>query len=105
MGPKAQVPQLLDRTEALPQDMLSGSPAKVLSVQIYLRYTGSVSLTDVTLTFQVPAGFDLSQVSFTCLSRKASIQQPSLVPTYFLKRERLKQWRRIKHLPCVCRIA
>lgn len=62
---KLQVPQLLDKAEHLPQDMLSGGPASVLTVQIYLRYNGTAPLTDVTLTLQVPAGLHLSQVTFT----------------------------------------
>ena len=62
---KLQVQQLLDKAEHLPQDMLSGGPASVLTLQIYLRCNGTAPLTDVTLTFHVPAGLHLSQVTFT----------------------------------------
>lgn len=62
-GLKAQVPQLLDRTQDLPQDMLSGRPCSLLTLQIYVRYMASVPLTDVVLTFKAPAGIQVSQVS------------------------------------------
>ena len=75
-GPKAQVPQLLDRTQDLPQDMLSGSPCSVLTVQIYLRYLGSVPLTDVILTLEAPAGIHLSQVSWTWQGNEAPQSLP-----------------------------
>lgn len=81
---KAQVPQLLDKAEHLPQDMLSGGPARVLTLQIYLRCSGTVPLTDVTLTMEAPAGLHLSQVTFTLQDTKVPIMQPLLV-LYFIK--------------------
>lgn len=56
--------------------MLSGSPGSVLTVQIYLRYMGSVPLTDIVLTFKAPIGILVSQVSWTWQDSKASTLHP-----------------------------
>ncbi len=58
----AQVPSLLDRSEDVPQDMLSGSAFSAVTVHLYLRHSGAASLTDVTLSLDAPPGLHLDQV-------------------------------------------
>lgn len=61
-GLTAQVPSLLDRSEGLAQDMLSGSAFSAVTVHLYLRHSGAASLTDVTLSLDAPPGLHLDQV-------------------------------------------
>ncbi|KAL0044614.1 hypothetical protein WJX82_002814 [Trebouxia sp. C0006] len=61
----AQVPSLLDRSEDLPQDMLSGSAFSAVTVHLYLRHSGAASLTDVTLSLDAPPGLHLDQDCIT----------------------------------------
>ncbi|DBB01695.1 TPA: Protein PTHB1, variant 2 [Trebouxia sp. C0004] len=61
----AQVPSLLDRSEDLPQDMLSGSAFSAVTVHLYLRHSGAASLTDVTLSLDALPGLHLDQDCIT----------------------------------------
>ncbi|DBA69081.1 TPA: hypothetical protein ACH3X2_013241 [Trebouxia sp. C0005] len=61
----AQVPSLLDRSEGLAQDMLSGSAFSAVTVHLYLRHSGAASLTDVTLSLDAPPGLHLDQDCIT----------------------------------------
>ena len=57
-----QVPSLLDRSEDLAQDLLSGSAYSTVTAHLYLRHSGSEPLTDVTLSLTGPPGLHLDQV-------------------------------------------
>ena len=57
-----QVPSLLDNDDALPHDMKPGVTHASLTLQLYVRYTGAESLTDVVILLSGPDGVQLDQV-------------------------------------------
>ena len=57
-----QVPSLLTSDDALPHDLTPGVSPASLTLQLYVRYTGAESLTDVVISLSGPDGVQLDQV-------------------------------------------
>lgn len=57
-----QVPSLLNSDDALPHDLTPGVSPASLTLQLYVRYTGADSLTDVVISLSGPDGVQLDQV-------------------------------------------